>query len=85
MTAQCLVFFIAGFETSSSVQSYCLYELALNPDIQRKVVEEIKEKIEKHGGVTYQAIQEMEYFDMVVSGKCTKISLFFQISIQTLN
>lgn len=67
LTAQCFVFFVAGFETSSSVQSYCLYELALNPEIQKKLREEINTTIKKHGGITYQAIQEMEYLDMVVS------------------
>ncbi|CAH1400050.1 unnamed protein product [Nezara viridula] len=67
LTAQCFVFFVAGFETSSSVQSYCLYELALNPEIQKKLREEINATINKHGGITYQAIQEMEYLDMVVS------------------
>nr|XP_024218643.1 cytochrome P450 6a2-like [Halyomorpha halys] len=67
LTAQCFVFFLAGFETSSSVQSYCLYELALNPDVQRKLREEIHSTISKHGGITYQAIKEMEYLDMVVS------------------
>lgn len=67
MAAQCFVFFIAGFETSSSVQSYCLYELALNPEIQERLSEEIDTTIAKYGGINYQAIQEMEYLDMVVS------------------
>ncbi|XP_066904056.1 probable cytochrome P450 6a14 [Halyomorpha halys] len=67
MTAQCFVFFVAGFETSSSVQSFCLYELALHQDIQSRLIEEINEKIEKNGGLTYKALQEMEYLDMVIS------------------
>ncbi|CAH1400045.1 unnamed protein product [Nezara viridula] len=67
MAAQCFVFFIAGFETSSSVQSFCLYELAVNQDIQTRVRKEIDEIIEKHGGLTYQAVHEMEYLDMVIS------------------
>nr|XP_014290842.1 cytochrome P450 6a2-like isoform X1 [Halyomorpha halys] len=67
MAAQSFVFLFAGFETSSSVQSFCLYELALNQDIQTKVKKEIDEIIEKHGGLTYQAVYEMEYLDMVIS------------------
>lgn len=67
MTAQCFVFFLAGYETSSSLQSFCLYELAIHQDIQSRLIKEINEKIEKNGGLTYKAVQEMEYLDMVVS------------------
>ncbi|CAH1400040.1 unnamed protein product [Nezara viridula] len=67
MAAQCFVFLVAGFETSSSVQSFCLYELAINQDIQTRVKKEIDETIERHGGLTYQAVYEMEYLDMVIS------------------
>ncbi|CAH1400048.1 unnamed protein product [Nezara viridula] len=67
MAAQCFVFFIAGFETSSSVQSFCLYELALHQDIQSRLIKEIDETIEKNGSLTYKAVQEMEYLDMVIS------------------
>ena len=69
MSAQCFVFFLAGFETSSSVQTFCLYELAINQDIQTRLRKEINDTIAKHGGVTYEAVKEMEYLDMVMSGK----------------
>ncbi|CAH1391332.1 unnamed protein product [Nezara viridula] len=67
MAAQCFLFFFAGNETSSSVQSFCLYELALHPEIQQKLREEIQEVIRIHGGVTYQSVNEMKYLHMVVS------------------
>ncbi|XP_014291322.1 cytochrome P450 6a2 [Halyomorpha halys] len=67
LAAQSFLFFFAGYETSSSVQSFCLYELALHQDIQDKLREEIQEVIKKHGEVTYQAVTEMKYLDMVVS------------------
>ncbi|XP_014275142.1 cytochrome P450 6a2 [Halyomorpha halys] len=76
MAAQCFVFLVAGLETSSSVQSFCLYELAVNQDIQTKVQKEINEIIEKHGGLTYQAVYEMEYLDMVISETMRKYPTF---------
>lgn len=68
LAAQAFVFFLAGFETSSSVISYTLYELSLHPEIQEKVRQEVKRITEKHGGeITYDAIMEMNYMEMVVN------------------
>ncbi|XP_014244487.1 cytochrome P450 6a2-like [Cimex lectularius] len=68
IAAQCYVFFAAGFETSSSVQSYALYELAFNQDIQKTLREEIDEVLAKHGGKpTYEALQEMPYLEQVIN------------------
>lgn len=49
--------------------SFLLYELALNPNIQEKLAEEIKETDRKNKGFDYNSIQHMKYMDMVVSGK----------------
>jgi cytochrome P450 family 6 len=43
--AQAFVFYVAGFETSSTVISYCLYELAKNTEVQRKLQQEIDEHL----------------------------------------
>ncbi|CAG2062792.1 unnamed protein product, partial [Timema podura] len=67
LLAQCLIFFTAGFETSSSTMSFCLHELAVNPDIQQKLRKEIDKVLEDHGGeLTYDAVQSMTYLGMVV-------------------
>ncbi|EFN89626.1 Probable cytochrome P450 6a14 [Harpegnathos saltator] len=69
-TAQAFVFFLAGFESSSTTATFCLYELALHQDMQDKVRQEIDETLEKHGELTYDAISEMTYLHKVVQGKC---------------
>ena len=64
------MFYLAGFETTSATMTFCLYELAMNPDIQERVQNEIDTVLEKHGGdITYEAISQMEYLDKVVSGE----------------
>ncbi|XP_063381275.1 uncharacterized protein LOC134667798 [Cydia fagiglandana] len=66
LTAQAFIFFLAGFETVSTAMSFLMYELALNPEVQDKLVKEIREQ-EKTGKFDYGAIQRMTYLDMVVS------------------
>ncbi|XP_032662743.1 cytochrome P450 6k1-like [Odontomachus brunneus] len=65
-TAQAFVFFVAGFETSSTTATFCLYELAIHQDIQDKVRQEIIQMLKKHGGLTYDAMNEMTYLHKVV-------------------
>lgn len=70
MAAQAWVFYLAGFETSSSTISFCLYELAKNPKIQRKVQEEIDEINRKYKNVmTYESLAEMPYLECCIDGK----------------
>ena len=66
--AQAFVFYLAGFETSSTTVTFCLYELAMHQDIQNKVREEIQTHLKKHGGeLTYDAVNEMTYLHKVIS------------------
>ncbi|KAL7026334.1 hypothetical protein ACKWTF_013867 [Chironomus riparius] len=68
MAANSFIFFSAGFETSSSAITFCTYELALNQDIQDRLRNEIEEILIKYNGeLTYDAIAEMKYLDMVLS------------------
>lgn len=65
MVAQVFVFFAAGFETSSSATSFTLHQLAYNPDVQRRVQQNIDEVMGKHNNkLSYAAISEMILLDM---------------------
>nr|CAD7437665.1 unnamed protein product [Timema bartmani] len=67
LVAQCFVFFLAGYETSSSVVSFCLHELAVNPDIQRRLRAEVDSALEENDGkLTYDVIQSMKYMDQTI-------------------
>lgn len=70
VASQAFIFFLAGFDTSSTTISFCLYELALNEDIQNKTREEIVTVLRKHNGeITYDCLNEMVYLEQVVNGK----------------
>ncbi|XP_034175979.2 putative cytochrome P450 6a20 [Osmia lignaria lignaria] len=65
--AQAYVFYLAGFETSSTTVTFCLYELAKHQDMQDKLREEIRIVTQKHGEITYNAVNEMTYLHKVIS------------------
>lgn len=66
LTAQAFVFFVAGFETSSTTICHALYEMAMNPQMQDKLREEIKEYSGKNdGNFKYDDVKEMKYLDKV--------------------
>lgn len=81
--AYAFAFFIEIYETSSLTLSAMTYFIAKNYDIQMKLKNEINNVFDKHGELTYEALNtEMNYFDQVLkeslrllppSGKMLKI------------
>lgn len=71
IVAQCFLFFVAGFDTSSTAMSFAIYQLALDPDVQQKLYEETSETQEelksKGLSLNYESLQKMKYLDQVVS------------------
>ena len=43
--SQCMIFFVAGFQTTASTLSFFAHSIATNPDIQEKLCQEIEEKL----------------------------------------
>lgn len=70
LAAQTFVFFLAGFETSSSTMTFACYEFALNQELQDKAREEVRQVLERHNGVlNYEAALEMTFLDQVIQGE----------------
>ncbi|XP_055601241.1 cytochrome P450 9b2-like [Uranotaenia lowii] len=63
-------FFFGGIETTTTVICFALYEMSLNPDIQRKLHEEIEStqnQMDKSDKLSYETLLKLKYLDMVVS------------------
>lgn len=69
MAAQTFVFFLAGFETASSLMAFCLYELSCHQDIQEQLYSKIQEAVDANGGkISYQVLMEISFLDQVING-----------------
>jgi cytochrome P450 family 9 len=64
ITAQAFIFFLAGFETTSTLLTFTCYELAIDQDVQNRLREEIQSVSAKP---TYESLLGMKYLDKVVS------------------
>lgn len=70
LAAQAFIFFLGGYETSSSTMSFAAFEMAKNKNIQDKVRQEIIQILDKYEGkVTYEGLSEMTYLENVIQGK----------------
>nr|XP_033323886.1 cytochrome P450 9e2-like [Megalopta genalis] len=68
MTAQAFIFYLGGFESTSILMCFAAYEIGVNPEIQKRLQEEIDEVLESNNGeVTYEAINDMKYLDAVIN------------------
>ncbi|GFY77126.1 cytochrome P450 3A8 [Trichonephila inaurata madagascariensis] len=68
LVAQCVIFFLAGYDTTASTLSFATYMLALDQNIQDKLRQEVDDALAANNGqLTYEAIQNMKYLDNVIS------------------
>uniref|UniRef100_A0A3B5RA83 unspecific monooxygenase n=1 Tax=Xiphophorus maculatus TaxID=8083 RepID=A0A3B5RA83_XIPMA len=65
--SQSMIFIFAGYETSSSSLSFLAYNLATNPEVMRKLQEEIDSTFPNKAPVQYQPLMEMDYLDSVIN------------------
>ncbi|CAK6444498.1 unnamed protein product [Pipistrellus nathusii] len=67
LVAQSIIFIFAGYETTSSALTFFMYFMAIHPDAQQKLQEEIEATFPNKATPTYDALAQMEYLDMVVN------------------
>ncbi|NWH58595.1 CP3AO protein, partial [Geococcyx californianus] len=65
--SQAFIFIFAGYETTSTTLCYLAYELALHPDVQQKLLQEVDTVFPNKAPLTYEALMKMEYLDMIVN------------------
>lgn len=69
LAAQCYVFYIAGFETSSTAIAYALFELAQNMELQNKARKHITDVMNKYNGkISYESLSDMTYVEQCIQG-----------------
>ncbi|XP_046545796.1 cytochrome P450 3A29-like, partial [Haliotis rubra] len=66
VVAQCILFFVAGYETTGTSLSFISYNLAMNPGVQEKAYNEIKE-ILGNEEPNYDNIGKLKYLDNVIT------------------
>ncbi|XP_012533028.1 cytochrome P450 9e2 [Monomorium pharaonis] len=68
MVSQAFIFFFGGFDTVSNLMCFAAHEIAVNPDIQAKLRDEIEEVLKTtNGELTYEAVNGMQYLDAVIN------------------
>ncbi|XP_029102591.1 cytochrome P450 3A30-like [Scleropages formosus] len=63
--SQSMIFIFAGYETSSTSLTFLAYNLATNPDVMKKLQNEIDKVFPNKAPVTYDELMQMKYLDMV--------------------
>lgn len=75
IAAQAFVFFLAGFETSSTTLSFCLHEMAVNKDIQEDVFREIRRAVKKYGQpLNYESLRDLVLLEQCLLGNLLSLT-----------
>ncbi|XP_032682945.1 cytochrome P450 9e2-like [Odontomachus brunneus] len=68
MTNQAFIFFLGGFDGTSTLMCFAAHEIAVNKDIQKRLQNEIDQVLEDTNGESpYDIVNNMEYMDAVVN------------------
>jgi len=67
VTAQAVLFMVAGYSTTSYAITSSLFLLARHPEVQEKLYDLIMNKMDQHGDVCHEMIQDIPYLDQVMN------------------
>ncbi|UYV82542.1 CYP3A4 [Cordylochernes scorpioides] len=68
IAAQCILFFMAGYETTASTLSHCVYMLALNPECQDRLAAEVDNALSAEDvTLDYDTVKTLPYLEAVIS------------------
>uniref|UniRef100_A0A182FZZ1 Uncharacterized protein n=1 Tax=Anopheles albimanus TaxID=7167 RepID=A0A182FZZ1_ANOAL len=67
IAAEVFLFIVAGYESTGLTVSYCLDQLARNPELQERARDCVLEARAKHGELNYEALQDMQYIDQCLA------------------
>ncbi|KAK4327904.1 hypothetical protein Pmani_001654 [Petrolisthes manimaculis] len=65
--AQCIMFLIAGYDTTASTLAFASHLLAKNVKEQQQLREEIQELVKKEGELTYHGVMEAKLLDACIN------------------
>ncbi|XP_063606137.1 cytochrome P450 9e2-like [Penaeus indicus] len=63
IASQCLLFLVAGYETTATAMGFAAFLLAKNPSAQEQLRKEIQNLVHEEGDITYQGVMEAKYLD----------------------
>ena len=78
--ANAILFFIAGFGTTSTLLFWATAALAMNPEIQERLYDEVKEAKEKSGQLDYETLQSIKYLDAFINETLRMYPPIIQVS-----
>lgn len=94
IVANCVLFILAGYNSTRATLLFSFYALAINPDVQERLRKEVEETVDanpdedKGEFISYEDLNKMAYLDMFVTGKhelfCNSILNKFKVKFQIL-
>jgi len=81
IVAQAFVFLLAGYLSTTGALANCMYELAVNPDVQQRLYDEINGAVDSDtGDIEYDRLARLPYLDAVMAETLRHHSLALPLS-----